>query len=203
MSEALPEPETPELPTLSSTFLGNVQRKDPASWSRLVMTFAPLVYRWCRRAGIRESDTPDVVQDVFATVARGIEGFERQQANGSFRAWLATITRSRVRDFLRKNARHQLPVGGTEALERLQGVPDELDSTICYEGIESPLAQRTMELVKAEFEEVTWQAFWLTTIDGLSAAITAERLNLSLASVYQARTRVLRKLRQRISELPM
>ncbi len=59
-----------------------------------------------------------------------------------------------------------------------------------------------MELVKAEFEEVTWQAFWMTTIDGLSAAITAERLNLSLASVYQARTRVLRKLRQRISELP-
>jgi len=175
---------------------------DPASWSRLVMTFAPIVYRWCRRSGIREADTPDVIQDVFSTVARGVTGFQRTQVQGSFRAWLATITRSRVRDFLRKNARHQSPVGGTEALEQLQEIPDELDSTICYQSIESPLAKRTMELVRAEFEEVTWQAFWMTTIESQSPAIVAQRLNLSLASVYQARTRVLRKLRQRIRELP-
>jgi len=202
MSDVTPQPERPEIPTLSSSFLGNVQRMDPASWSRLVMTFAPIVYRWCRRSGIREADTPDVIQDVFSTVARGVTGFQRTQVQGSFRAWLATITRSRVRDFLRKNARHQSPVGGTEALEQLQEIPDELDSTICYQSIESPLAKRTMELVRAEFEEVTWQAFWMTTIESQSPAIVAQRLNLSLASVYQARTRVPRKLRQRIRELP-
>lgn len=166
------------------------------------MTFAPIVYRWCRRSGIREADAADVVQDVFATVARGIGGFERRQERGSFRAWLATITRSRVRDFLRKNSRHQTAAGGTAALEQLQSIPDELESTICLEGIESPLAKRVLECVRTEFEEVTWQAFLLTTIDSLSPSIVAERLNLSLASVYQARTRVLRKLRLRLLELP-
>ncbi len=170
------------------------------------MTFAPIVYRWCRRSGISESDAPDVMQDVFATVARGIADFKRQKERGSFRAWLATITRSRVRDFLRKHARHQPPAGGTAALERLRSIADEnhdeIDSTICTDKIESPLAQRTMELVRAEFESTTWQAFWMTTIDNLAPAVVAQRLGLSLASVYQARTRVLRKLRQRISELP-
>jgi RNA polymerase sigma-70 factor, ECF subfamily len=174
---------------------------DPAGWSRLVVTFAPIVYRWCRRSGIRESDAPDVMQEVFATVARGIIHFEQRQEQGSFRAWLATITRSRVRDFLRKNARHQTPEGGTAALEQLQSVPDELDSTICSEGIASPVARRVMEIVRADFEEVTWQAFWMTTIESLAPSIVAERLQLSLASVYQARTRVLRKLRQRLLEL--
>ncbi len=164
------------------------------------MTFAPIVYRWCRRSGIREADAPDVVQDVFATVARGIAGFERRREQGSFRAWLATITRSRVRDFLRKDSRHGAAEGGTAVQELLQNIPDELDSTICPEGIEAPLAKRVLELVRAEFEEVTWQAFWLTTIDSLSPSLVADRLQLSLASVYQARTRVLRKLRQRMSE---
>ena len=58
-----------------------------------------------------------------------------------------------------------------------------------------------MEIVRADFEEVTWQAFWMTTIESLAPSIVAERLHLSLASVYQARTRVLRKLRQRLLEL--
>lgn len=200
MSEPFSTPKSPEIPTLSSSFLGQVQGMDPVGWSRLVMTFAPIVYRWCRRSGIRESDAPDVMQEVFATVARGIVHFERREEQGSFRAWLATITRSRVRDFLRKDARHQAPEGGTAALEQLQSVPDELDSTICSEGIESPIARRVMEIVRAEFEEVTWQAFWMSTIESLAPSIVASRLGLSLASVYQARTRVLRKLRQRMSE---
>ena len=75
---------------------------DPAGWNRLVLVFAPIVYRWCRRSGIRQADAPDIVQEVFTTVAHGIANFQRQRAQGSFRAWLATITRSRVRDYLRK-----------------------------------------------------------------------------------------------------
>ncbi len=83
MNDAAPHPDNPEIPTLSSSFLGGVQRMDPASWSRLVMTFAPIVYRWCRRSGISECDAPDVIQDVFATVARGIADFKRQKERGS------------------------------------------------------------------------------------------------------------------------
>lgn len=190
------------LPTLSTDFLNGLKRRDPAGWGRLVMTFGPIIYRWARSSGVREADAQDIMQDVFATLARSIDQFERQKESGSFRAWLATITRSRVRDFLRKEARHVPPTGGTDALQQMQSVPDQLDETICESTIASPLARRTLQLVKAEFEAVTWDAFWLSTIEGKSPALVAEQLQISLASVYQARSRVLRKVRLHLNSLP-
>lgn len=205
MNDAANASKSQEIPTLSTSLLGQIRGMDAAGWSRLVITFGPIVYRWCRRAGIREADAADVVQEVFATVARGIQGFERQKEVGSFRSWLVTITRSRVRDHLRRQARHLHPVGGSDALDQLNQVPDnsltdDLDSSISADDIQSSLARRVMTILKSEFEPVTWQAFVMTTLDGLSPAMVAERLQLSLASVYQARTRVLRKLRQRLAE---
>lgn len=201
MSDAPPN-AADEHGSLSTTFLKGVQRMEPAAWGRLVIAFGPIVYRWCRASGIRQDDAPDVTQEVFATVARGIANFERRKAEGSFRSWLATITRSRIRDFHRRTSRHEPALGGTDAMLRIQQIADDLDSTISGENIESPLARRTLDIVRAEFEPTTWQAFWMTTIDGLKASLVADRLGISLASVYQARSRVLRKLRQRLSELP-
>ncbi|QDV46948.1 RNA polymerase sigma factor RpoE [Stieleria neptunia] len=192
----------PEHPTLSHPFLEGVQQNDPAQWSRLVETFGPIVYRWCRTSGVAESDAPDVVQEIFASVARGICGFERQKESGSFRSWLATITRNRVRDHFRKLAGRQPAEGGTEALRRLQQKADSLDESIDGDSISSPLVRQVLKSVKVEFEPATWDAFWLSTIESQPAALVAETTGLSVASVYQSKSRVLRKLRQRLSELP-
>ena len=196
-------PKAPdEIPTLSSFLLSDVQQMRPEGWSRLVHTFGPIVYRWCRASGVSDADAPDVVQEVFATVARQIESFERRKERGSFRSWLATITRSRVRDFYRRQAKRSVAAGGTEALQRLQNEPDELDSTITVNGIQHQLLRHVTESVKAEFEDTTWQAFWMTAVEEKRAADVAEALGMNVASVYQAKSRVLRKLRQRMTEVP-
>ena len=192
----------PEHPTLSSMLLGDVRQMDPQAWSRLVHTFGPIVYRWCRSSGVSEADTPDLVQEVFASVARGIPSFQRQKDQGSFRSWLATITRNRVRDHFRRQSRRQPAEGGTDALERLHQQADHLESTISTEAIANPLVQRVLEDVRGEFENRTWTAFLRTTVDGEPASQVAEQLEMSVAGVYQAKSRVLRKLRQRLAELP-
>lgn len=198
--------QLPEHPTLSQPFLDGVRNQDPVQWSRLVTTFGPIVYRWCRTSGVSESDAPDVVQDVFSSVARGISEFERQKESGSFRSWLATITRNRVRDYFRRQAKREQAEGGTEALQRLQQRADSLDSaiddSIDAATISSPLVQQVLKSVEIEFESSTWQAFWLTTIESQPASTVAATTGLSLASVYQSKSRVLRKLRQRMSEIP-
>ncbi len=191
-----------EHPTLSSVLLDGVRNMDPAGWSRLVTTFGPIVYRWCRTSGVRESDAPDVVQEVFASVARGISTFQREKQKGSFRSWLATITRNKVRDHFRCLAKSQDAAGGTEALAGLHQLTEDLDSTICAENAETPVVREVLRQVQAEFEAPTWNAFWLATIESKKAAEIAAELGMSTASVYQSKSRVLRRLRQRLSELP-
>jgi RNA polymerase sigma-70 factor, ECF subfamily len=197
-----PEQGPTEQPTLSSQLLFAVQRMDPAGWSRLVTTFGPIVYRWCRTSGVREADAPDVVQEVFAAVARSVPKFEREKSQGSFRSWLATITRNKVRDYFRSQALRPNAEGGTHALVELHLVPEDLDSTICAESAKIPLIRTVLQQVEAEFEEATWKAFWMATIDGEKAADVAAKLGTSTASVYQSKSRVLRRLRERLAEIP-
>ncbi|WP_164101377.1 RNA polymerase sigma factor [Candidatus Laterigemmans baculatus] len=202
----LPTPPPPEHPTLSSTLLGDVQQMDAAAWSRLVEIFGPIVYRWCRTTGVPAADAADVVQEVFTSVARGIGTFRRQKEEGSFRSWLATITRNRVRDYFRRQAAREsvrdAAVGGTEALRRLEQHPDSLESTICPESAAGSILRHSLEAVQAEFTPTTWKAFWMAAVEGKPAAEIAETTGLSLASVYQAKSRVLKRLRGRLAEVP-
>ena len=191
-----------EHPTLSTQWLSGIQRMDADSWSRLVSAFGPIVFRWCRKSGVPEADAADIVQEVFVSLARGAWRFERQKEIGSFRSWLATITRSRVTDFFRRQAKTQAAVGGSDALQWMQQQAEHVDSSVSLDGIGKALAQRLLVVVQSEFEPATWQAFWQTTIDGRAVSAVAESLGMSASSVYQAKSRVLRRLRQRVSELP-
>ncbi|MBU0718245.1 MAG: hypothetical protein KJ749_08360, partial [Planctomycetes bacterium] len=55
--------------------------------------------------------------------------------------------------------------------------------------------------VAGEFEDKTMQAFQLHALAGLSVDETAEELELSKASVYQAKSRVLKRVKARLDEL--
>lgn len=50
--------------------------------------------------------------------------------------------------------------------------------------------------VRAEFEETTWQAFWLTAVDGLSVEDVAKSLGRTVGAVYTARSRIIRRLQE-------
>ena len=198
-----PEPPSrPEHPTLSTLFLQGVRQWDPQQWSRLVETFGPIVYHWCRIGGVPEADAPDLVQDVFTSVARNITSFQRQKETGSFRCWLATITRNHVRDYFRKTSRRAEAQGGTGAHQWMLSQIDRLDDSIDGDSVDTPLLKSILAAVQTEFESATWQAFWLTTMESQKPSLVAERLGISLASVYQAKSRVLKRLRNKVAEWP-
>jgi RNA polymerase sigma-70 factor (ECF subfamily) len=121
---------SPELPSLSSSLLDRARQMQPEAWARVVTVFSPIVYRWCRQSGLTAHDASDVVQEVFSSVARGIGRFEREKEKGSFRSWLATITRNRVCDHHRRSSRQPRAAGGTEALMHIQQFEESLDRSI-------------------------------------------------------------------------
>ena len=60
---------------------------------------------------------------------------------------------------------------------------------------------RMLDLVRVEFENRTWEAFWRIVVDGQSPAEVAADLDLSVMAVYKAKSRVLRRFREQLQGL--
>jgi RNA polymerase sigma-70 factor (ECF subfamily) len=189
--------------SISSTLLGQLREQDPAAWQRLCDLCGPMVYHWCRRAGVDSDDSADLFQEVFQSVAGNIDSFRHDRPGDSFSAWLATITRNKIRDYFRRQAKTPQAGGGTDFHERIENLPDPLgngDSSLS-EADESSLIHRALQLIRAEFEERTWRAFWQTTIEERWPADVAEELGVTPSAVYTAKSRVLRRLREELDGL--
>jgi len=187
--------------------IARVQRQEPDAWQRLLTTYGPLVYHWCERTGLNAVDSSDVMQNVFLAVSKSVHKFEKQRENDSFRGWLWTITRNKVRDFCRKQARQVADAaGGTNAYAQLAAVSEQLSDdsmSVTSPGEISGLLHRAMDMVKAEFEDRTWNAFWRSAVENEPTAEIAAHLGITANSVRQAKSRVLRRLREELGDLPI
>jgi RNA polymerase sigma-70 factor (ECF subfamily) len=115
---------------------------------------------------------------------------------------LRTITRNQILLHFRKNAEHARAAGGADAWEHLQNVADPLVGCEPEEEFEfSQLCRRAMEQVRVDFEEKTWQAFWMTVIENRLPATLTRELGMSAASIRKAKSRVLHRLKQQVGEL--
>ena len=185
----------------SRSLLARAQEHDSQSWQRLADLYAPFIYRRARRRGLQQNDAADVVQIVLLRMYQSIGAFERRR-KGSFRAWLATITHYTIVDHGREDGGAPRAPGGTEFLERLHRLPtaptDELNA-LSEEILQ--IASHALRLLETDFEENVWRAFWRTAIDRLPGADVADELGMSRAAVYQAKSRVLRRLRTELDGL--
>jgi RNA polymerase sigma-70 factor (ECF subfamily) len=195
-----PQPSTATSPSL----LERVKADDPDAWDRLVGLYAPLVYRWCRRWGLPEQEIADVFQDVFHAVAAHIGAFRRERAGDTFRGWLRTITQNKVRDHFRRRGREPSGAGGTEAqlmFSRLPDAPSPDDASSSERRSDRGLFGRAIRLIRAEFEEHTWRAFWLTAVEDRAPGDVAAELGMTPGAVRVAKSRVLRRLREELGEI--
>src|SRR6185503_12616060 len=80
------------------------------------------VWRALRRQGVPEEDAGDAIQEVFLTVHRTLQGFERRS---SLSTWLYTICRSIARD-RRERAHRRFEVVRADLLH--DGVDERADA---------------------------------------------------------------------------
>jgi RNA polymerase sigma-70 factor (ECF subfamily) len=186
----------------SRGLLDRARGHDPVAWERMVTLYAPLVLYWCRQWGLREDDAADVFQEVFQAVAAHLAGFRREPTGGTFRGWLRTITRNKVNDTFRRRRREPPGVGGSEAQAHLLQLPEPipLDEDGSVDVAVSALLRRGLELIRSEFEPRTWQAFWLTAVEGRAPKDVADELGMSGGAVRVAKSRVLHRLRAELGD---
>jgi RNA polymerase sigma-70 factor, ECF subfamily len=186
-----------ELPSsTSSGLIERVKAYDPEAWKRLAFLYGPLVYRWCRDRRLRAEDCEDVVQEVFLTVAARVGDFECRRERGPFRGWLWTIARHKLGDWFRRRRTREQAAGGSTALRDLEAMPaDELAPTPDAAGV-NELYHRVLDLIRSEFEDRSWQAFWQVVIEGRNPADVADALRMTRNAVYIAKSRILHRLHE-------
>jgi RNA polymerase sigma-70 factor (ECF subfamily) len=185
-----------------SSMLVRARTNDPAAWRRLVELYTPLVRYWCGRGGVRQGDAEDVAQEVFAAAASGLPRFRHDRPGDTFRGWLRGVTRNCVLSHFRRSRGRPLAEGGSDAWQNLAAVPDPLADEATNEEAEvGQLYRSALELVRGEFEARTWQAFWRTAVDGRSPAALSAEMDMTPAAIRQAKSRVLRRLKEELGDL--
>lgn len=191
-----PHADEPTSPTL----LNDARARDPEAWRRLVHLYSPAVFRWAKRTGLGDEDAGDIVQDVWAAVSGALDRFRKERTTDTFRGWLWTVTRNKVRDLARRRDESAVAGGGTDAQRALNSVPEaeppeEADSD------SADWVRRALDLVRTDFEDTTWRAFWGMVVEGKSARDVGEAVGLAPNAVHQAKFRVVKRLRQALEEL--
>jgi len=186
----------------SSSLLGRLKDYDSDAWDELVQLYGPMVYAWCRRAGLTEADISDVAQNVFSSVFQKIGQFRREGLGDTFRGWLWKITRNEVLMLFRQRHGKAQAAGGSEAQQALHRVPRlfESEEAPATTGTQVNLVRRAVLILRGDFEEHVWNAFWRTTVDGRPAPEVADELGMTPVAIRQAKHRVLKRLRDFLAE---
>lgn len=202
-----------QIDTTCTRLLRRAAGGDQAEWRRLVEIYGPVVRYWCRQAGLSHADIADVFSETFLAVVRNLPKFERQSGTAKFRAWLKAVTLSKVYNHFQKQGKEPAALGGSTAMLQIAEVeaPQTIEQTIDGTGEndsdaalahseEAFMAQRMLQMVRKEFREKTWQAFYRTAIEGCTSQQAAEELGMSALAVRKAKSRVMQRLKEALSD---
>jgi RNA polymerase sigma-70 factor (ECF subfamily) len=187
----------------SPTLLGRLSRlpADQGAWAEFAERYGRKIYAWCRHWHLQEADAQDVTQDVLLKVARRMQTFVYDPSQ-SFRAWLKTVTHHAWRDFLDGRAGPGNGSGDSNVLELLQTLPardhlvGELDEEFSRELLDEAMAR-----VRLRVQPHTWEAFRLLAVERLSGAEAAARLDMKVATVFVARSKVQKMVQEEVRRL--
>ncbi|MGL4420499.1 MAG: RNA polymerase sigma factor [Gemmataceae bacterium] len=177
---------------------------DAEAWRDFIRLYGPVVYGFARTRGLQDADAADMVQEVLRSVARNAGKMEYDPSKGTFRGWLYTVTRNKIYNFLSTQKNRPKASADSGSYERLDAVPnrDDGDTDAVWElEYQRRVSAKAMERVKHEFHRNTWEAFWGTAVDGISAQEVGEKLKMTPGAVYVAKSRVIARLREEVQRL--
>src|ERR1041385_7738897 len=108
MLATMTEPEPEFLPTRGTLLSRLKNMDDGGSWQQFFDTYWKLIYGVALKAGLKDAEAQDVVQETVIAVARNIAQFNYDPKVSAFKTWLLQVVRSRISNQIRKDKRHRL-----------------------------------------------------------------------------------------------
>lgn len=200
-------------PRTSGTLLRRVQRSDDqAAWSELVNRYSPMLERWTRAHFGNRVDVDEVSQRIWCELVHRLPGFN-YDSKRSFRAWLKSLHKSRVLDYLKQQRRYRshlvrfadqasesFAMGFAKATPTPTSTrtPNSNESNLPQSNPTELSIDRILEIQNRVQDRVTaqtWELFWQVTIENQTVGDVARAHSMRYASVFAAVSRVNKMLR--------
>lgn len=190
--------ESPE--TRHSLIARLKDRQNQQAWGEFLEIYRPLVYRLAVAKGLQHADAEDIVQQVFSSVARALDRWQADVGRARFRTWLTTIARNAILNALTRRTPDQASGDTIERDLLAEHASDGADSQLLVLESRREIFQWAARRVREEFEPGTWDAFWLTAVEGREVDEVAALIAKKAGAIYAARSRVMRRLKEVVAE---
>ena len=175
-------------------------REDKVSWREFHQRYGDLLYRYARSRGANHADAEDAVQEVEMYLFKAMEGFRYDARKGRFRAYLRSAIVHALQRRAQKDARQAAPLD-----------PQTFDHLAAQEASSADVRWErewrlnrlrwAMRAVAGEFEPITVKVFEFYVLADRPVDETAKEYGISKESVYQAKSRILKRLKERLASL--
>lgn len=191
-----------EFPETRQSLLARVCSADEQeAWEQFVEMYRPMIYRMARRRGMQDADAQDLSQTVLMSVAGAIDRWE-PQPGVRFRHWLSKIAKNAILNAITRAP--SLPGLGGSAMHDLlleqPAAPPDLEQELRTESMRQRYL-RAAANVQHDVTPETWRAFELSVVQQVPCDEVADTLGKSIGTVYAARSRVMRRLREEVQRL--
>ena len=185
--------------TRSSVISAVADTENAAAWNRLFDLYAGFVYSIVRRKGLNDADADDIVQMVFADLARNLPSFKYDREKGRFRPYLAALVKWRVIDRL-KAVRRDADLKA-DFMEEAKSAATTEDEDFEEREWQSAAMEETLRRIKPEVRPEHYAAFVASAVEGQDTDVVTKLYGISRDSLYQIRKRLTVKLREKLAEV--
>ena len=174
-------------------------RADTLSWYEFHDRYGQLLYRYARSRGASHADAEDAVQDVEMYLFKAVGGLQYDARRGRFRNYLRSAVVHALARRASRKARQPVDLD-PQTLDGPTGQRDGDSDAQWRQEWQLHRLRWAMRSIADSFEPATLKAFEMHVLGGRSAVETAELLGVTKWSIYQAKSRVLKVLRDRLAD---
>ena len=174
-------------PTTRKSLLLEVLAGNEVSWDEFYRRYAPVIRYVGGLYRFNDAECDDLVQNVMLKFFNSAGRFVYREGEVKFRTYFAAVIRSQAVDYIRSNARRELPPAesetdpfGEEFMSRWRRV----------------MLEEAWEDLRRRVDASTYQAFEMYALQNRSAAEISAALGVPRTQLYLAKSRCLKMMRE-------
>ena len=178
--------------TRSSVLAAVKDTGNEAAWARFFDLYAGFVFAMAQGKGLSAADADEVVQNVFAELARRMPNFEYDRTKGKFRSYLLALVNWRITDALKA---HRRETDSKAAYCRETEVMSKAESDVAEREWQAAALNEALRRLQGEVRPDHFAAFVESTVEGIDTETVMRLHGISRDNLYQIRSRFTARLK--------